>query len=683
MAETEVDNPETQRVPKKAGSGKRSGARASIQVSDIPLETDKAADMMAAASGEGRRRGGSAGGTVDAQKFSRAIRDANNKIIATRSAPPAMQDGTPLGDTYEIMTHEAQSEAEIKRDIQEARGGRKWILRVYDSNDNIIASKSLEVGGVPQLDPLMMGLDQGQEDGPMQPEQQELTEEEILEQTLARDPEIIKARKNLRLKQLQNDQEEEEAKSAEMRARRVAAERAAKGDSENGTNGNGKHKHRDDEDESDSKIMKAIELATAPLKAANERMERELAEEKRRTADKESKSERRAELEAMMAPLKAAQESTQKHLEAMLQKMNTPAPPTGPTTDTILAKLESLKTEIKSDTKDQIGAVMTSLTEKINTVATTLNTFMAKGSDPATQALIALATNGGKGGTAEKDPFHGLERALTVMQSLRGLTSPESSGPPDFPSFLVEKMAETTPEVLNFFREQRGAVPTKEDIDKMMRAAAMNMYTGLDEQMKKSLNEGFARLRGNQALPAAGPTPTATPASEVSVSAGAPSPQPGIVAFPGAAPAPAGSPSPAAPPPGTVLTPAQLFQSLDEKSRAEYAKRVNWILGGMLSEMKLGVREMAWPQKAHGNLPKPIIDQIVEVASDTDVHNIVKPYADPAITSQIWAYLAPSNPQSEWYQEWLAQGINWIKQAEGVELVEPTGEEPVTEDTPG
>lgn len=661
---------------------RKKGARASIQVSDIELEGQKAADVLDAASGGGGRRSRDAGGNVSerqaAQRFSRAVKDPNNKIIAARSSPSALPDGTALGDTMEIATHEGQSEEEIKRDIAEARGGKKWIVRVYSPEDQIIASKSVMVGGVPKMDP-MLDVDLTPEEDPQMEQGQELSDEELLEQTLARDPEIIKARKNLRLMQLKNEQEEEEAKAAELRARRVAAERAIKGEATGNGNGNGNGKHH--EDDEDDRLLKAIDAANAPLKEANAALQRRLEDAEKRNAEKESRAERRQELDAMMAPLKTAQESQQRALDQLVQKLN--APPAGPTSNDLLARLDAIKSEIKSDTKEQIAAITANLTEKISGVAQTLNTFMSKSNDPATNALIALATKGNGSGGAAPDPFVGLERAMGVMVKMKTMTGMESATtPPDFPSYLVEKMAEMTPEVLNFFKE-RGSLPTKEEVNAQMKTAAMKMYENLDASMKQALDEGFKRLQASRGLPTAAPAPSPMPAPEVSQAPVTPGSQPGVVSFPGAAPAPTptAAPAPTAAAQGPV-TPAQLFQSLNENDRKEYAKRVNWVLNGMLSEMKLGIREMHWPEKAHGNLPKPIVEQIVEASSDTDIYNIVKPYADPTVLSQIWAYLSPSNKQSDWYQDWLASGINWIKQAEGVELVEPpsSGEDPGVED---
>jgi hypothetical protein len=665
----------------------RKSARAKIEV-EGDVDPSKVGDVLDAASSR-RKDGPKDPEMAAAQKFARAIRNPAYRITATRSQPQTMRDGTPLGDTMDLAPHEALTEEEIKRDISEARGGRKWIVRVYNEGDTIVSSRALEIRGEPKLDPMELGGAELEPEGGGGRMEGEMSEVELLEEHLAKDPDIIKAKKKLALMRLENEEEEEKAKQAEVRARRAAAEREAKGEAE-AHRGNGNGKHADDDE--NSKLLKAIEAANGPLKEANAALQRRLDDAEKRNSEKELKAEQQRMIEAQTAPLKQMLEEQRQQTQTILAKLNAPPVQTGPTTDAILQKLDLMKSDIKNDTKDQILAVVNQLTSKIDTVATTLNTYMTKSNDPATTALISLATAGGKGGAAPVDPYAGLERALKALQSLKTVAGMDqtSTTPPDFPSFLVDKMAEMTPEVLNFFREQRGAIPTKEEMEQKMRDAAMKMYTTLDESMKKELNAGFQRLaqRGQAAptvaavVPAPVPAPPGPGAAPVTVGQGGTAPAPTVVSFPGGPPGPGAAPAPApapAPASDVVLTPTQLWAQLTEQDRVEYAKRVNWILTGMLHEMKLGIREMKWPEKAHGNLPKPLIEQIAEAKNDTDVHDAVKPYADPALLSAIWGYLGPSNPQHEWYQDWLATGINWIKKAEGYEFEE---EPPVTEDQP-
>jgi len=700
MAGAEAAEHEAPPAKEKKG-GK--GARASIQVDDIALDPEKAAGVLDAASG--RRRGGAGddrgGDRAAAQRFSKAIRDPNNRIIATRIQPQTTRDGSPLGDTLELHAHEAQTEDELKRDIQDARGGKKWIVRVYgpDDPERAIASRAMMIHGEPMLDPMSLEVDPRGGGHEMEVEQ-ELSPEEALEDHLAKDSEIIKARKRLALLRIESEEEEEQAKLAERRARRALADREAKGEDAGG-NGNGKSRHRD-EGEEDDHLKKVLDAQLGPMRQMNEQLQKDLAEEKRRNADKESRDERRRELEAMMAPLKASQEATQRTLDEFIRGQANKAP-TGPSQEYIGQQLATLKSDLQNNFTQQVTAavngVREGLTAKLDTLMQTVN-FMARTSkDPATQALISLATKGGTGGAADKDPFANLGKALEMVMKIQGMTGGNSTTtPPDFPSYLVEKMAEMTPEVLNFFRDARNAAPNKEEIDQKMRNAALQMYNQLNDSMKKELQDGFARIQQNrggqqpvlpqgsvvnvpQSTPPPVPAPAAGPAP-VSVAPTAPAAAPAPVAFPNSSARPADAGASASAPAGAPVTPDQLYASLPQKDRDEYAKRVNWVLGGLLNEMKLGIREMQWPAKAHGNLPKAIIDQIVEVSSDEMLHAVVKPWADPNVLAEIWKYLTPSHPQSEWYQEWLAQGVTWIKKAEGFEIEEEQPEAPVTEDSP-
>jgi hypothetical protein len=122
-----------------------------------------------------------------------------------------------------------------------------------------------------------------------------------------------------------------------------------------------------------------------------------------------------------------------------------------------------------------------------------------------------------------------------------------------------------------------------------------------------------------------------------------------------------------------VPTPAG---GLSPQAHAEYKKRVDWVLKGMIHEAELGIMQMQWPEKAYGNLPKAIVDKLVEAETDAQVHEAVKDYADPELLKRMWTFLEDAHPQHEWYREWLATGINWIKRASGA-IVE---DEPVTDD---
>jgi hypothetical protein len=113
-----------------------------------------------------------------------------------------------------------------------------------------------------------------------------------------------------------------------------------------------------------------------------------------------------------------------------------------------------------------------------------------------------------------------------------------------------------------------------------------------------------------------------------------------------------------------------------ESIDAETRDRVNWVLEGLLREMKLGVQEMQWPEKAFGALPKDILDRIVTANADRDIYDAISPWADTKLMEAIYSFLTDSNPQHEFYRKWVTAGINWMKdEATGGE--EEPSEEPI------
>ena len=101
--------------------------------------------------------------------------------------------------------------------------------------------------------------------------------------------------------------------------------------------------------------------------------------------------------------------------------------------------------------------------------------------------------------------------------------------------------------------------------------------------------------------------------------------------------------------------------------------RVNSVLHVVLRELQLGVNEMTWPELAFNDLPKDIRDRIVTASEDTHIYEAIKPWADPPLLDQVWAYLSETHANHEWYRKWLLAGVDWIK-------VAATGNLPVVED---
>jgi len=97
----------------------------------------------------------------------------------------------------------------------------------------------------------------------------------------------------------------------------------------------------------------------------------------------------------------------------------------------------------------------------------------------------------------------------------------------------------------------------------------------------------------------------------------------------------------------------------------------------MIHEIQLGQVAMKWPEKAYLELPGDIRDKIVAAEKAEELHDAVKPWADPTLLETLWNYLRVEHPKHEWNRKWLATGIDWMKTA-----ANEGGEEPVTEDAP-
>jgi hypothetical protein len=665
----DVETTETEPPKKK----KATRARVEIEGETTRTTVDDVIDTA------GGRKGGGGSSTAAPQKvrFERAIRDPNNKIVAKRIAPVATLDGEPLGDEYnDLLPHDGMTRDEIKRDLTEARGGKKWHVRVEDADGRVVCAETVIVPGEPKLEPGFEESGGGGMGG------EELETEETLEEQIARDPDIIRAEKDLRLLEIQKKREEREAELAEVKARRTAADRAAKGlpPISETTNGNG---HKSEE----AKFAEMIEKANAPLKAALAASEKALEEERARNRAREDKADRRAEQEALIAPLKAAQEQQAKTLEALLQKMNQPAAPTGPSIDTLMAKLDSMKTELRSDFTQQItnaiSGIKDGLNSKIDTLASSVNVLMAKGNDPATNALIQLARErGGQGGPTTQDPFAILTRGLETMKTLQTMTGTTNNGPQDFPSYLVDKVTGLAPDIMEFIREQQqnAQVVTKEVLEAKMKELGGKMWQGLDQTIKTEI--GKIRVVPQVATPTpapassapAGPPPPSVKPTPAPAGVGAPPPP--VSAAPGGAPPP---PTPAPAPAGNVPPTAAYPFGMTKDDFVQTQKRVGHVLKILYGEMRLGVQAFKWPEQAFAHLPKPIIDALIPASTDVEIKNIIEPFAEPQVLQDIWAFLSDAHPQHDWYRKWLTDGINWIKDA-AADQGSDEGGEPVVDE---
>ena len=658
---------------------KPKGARAKIEV-EGGIEDATAERVLKAAAGN--KDGGSVA-TATKAAFSKAVRNLDYRIFARRLSPQTLPDGANLGDEMEIPVTETLTEQEIIREISEARGGRRWHVRVVDEDDRPVSAKVVTVPGEPRLAPgfaddLGFGEQGGGEMEPGDPG-------DALEATLAADKDVIEAEKGVRLAEIearkrakQAEQEESDARIDEAKLRRDRMKRGLlPGEEPPHTNGNA----RKDDD-----LAAAIDKANAPLRD-------ELKRYQERDRERDSKDATKQMIEASVGPMNKALEAIQQQL-----RENATRKPEGRPVEELLRELQR---DMKADTAQQIqtmlGQIKSELTGKVDslaqTVATlnnTVNQLMlrppAAASDGgiAGKAIDALGKIAAKEGAAPADPFSGLERATNVMKNLaetKSIITGGTSQPTDFKSLVVEKIGGLSDRVVDVLEKRAGAGVSEDQIKGMFKEYGEKLWGALDATIK-------AEVRGAAARQTGAPPPGGVPHVVAAPGVQQGPPPPGVVAAPGVVPAPgvvvpAPQPSPVTVPPSNVpqivpaaapgapMTPAQrALAGTDVEKR----KRVDWVMAHLLRELDQGIIGMTWPKKAVDNLPKDILDKIVDAAKDTEVYVAVKPHADPQLLDSIWAYLADSHPNAKWNREWMNAGINWIKDALAPE--EPGGEIP-------
>lgn len=621
--------------------------------------------------------------------FSKAIRNTEWRIFAERLSPRQMPDGTPLEDVLEVPSYDSITENDVKKEIQQARGGTRWIARVIDVEDNnrVIATKLYVIGGDPIQEPSSVKNDQTGGPGAFQhgngfPEDEEPESPEEVEARVASeieaDPEVVAKKKQARL---------EELEMAKMRrdVERVKAEAEMK-------------RLRDENKPPDAQgndaMRRAIDEATRPLRESNEQLRKEL-DAKRATDESER------HLNAQLAPMKTA-------IDALTQKSNTPVQQ-GPSITELMGKLDTVKAEIKNDTTQQIAQALNNLSTKfeaqISNINTQLTSFINRpqeGGALATAAVSALTQIAIKkddgGGSRHSDPIETTRNVLGLVKDAQEITGGGSRGeatiPPDFPSFLVDRVTQLAPQVIEYLEKKQGGPIGREELQAMFKEYGIKMWQELDGTIKREVRGGLSQIAGRPRpglpVPAApspapsgpfAPPPPGAPGARLqsgipqAISPNAPPPSPEsppppsvpVVQFGGGQPAPQPVAAPA------PVAPMTADASLEKETR----DRVNWVLSGLLREMKLGVQEMQWPEKAYGNLPKDVLDRIVTASTDRDVYDAISPWVDQPTMDIIFSYVSDSNPQHEFYREWLTAGVNWIKAEAtgGNEPDEPEGPE--------
>ncbi len=682
---------------------KKGGSRAEIKIEGAVSEgtVEDALRLKAEKAGGGKKDSGK-------RKFATEIREPNNRIIAKRLTPAKTLEGKPLGDEYEMMTHDEMTESEIKSEIQQNRGGLKWHVRVLDDENQVICSKTLQIGGESKLDPLLEDLDQppGSDSRGQEEESEQVLEPEP-EEIIKNDPAVIEAQRKQRLLEIDNENlaieakhEELEAKREEARLRRDRARRGLlHGDMDNGKG----------EPDMQQAIDNAVEKSTAPLLLQIE--ENKKANERRAEDDK---------LEKRLQPI-------EKLLEELVKSKSEPKGE--PNSDVIQAieklgeTLDQGKANPNAEMVAAIRDMSTNVTQNLSALQSNLLTTMAKGGDDklGTAAITALTQLAVKQpGGAAADPFTAMGKTVEAMKGLmevKGTMEGKSeSVPRDFPSLVVERVTDLAPEVMSFFERQQkaGEAVTKEMMENKLREMGLKMWQGLEGTIKSEVRSGMGKLQvrpqpGQQPQPAAPgipqpaggqplPPPPGMGAQQQQPPIPAPAPQPPIPApapaqqsiqYPPQPPIPAPAPAQPSiqyPPQPPIPAPAPAQPQVQQQPQqpgqqalpapnldGEIRHRVNSILQIMHREIHMGVQGPTWPEAAFGNLPKDLIDRIVVANSDEQVYEAIKPWADQRLLDSIWGYISATNPKHEWYREWMTMGINWIKDA-------ATGHIPVVDD---
>jgi len=673
----EVETPEEPLVEEAPAKGKGRATRARVTLEgDVPTSTLQRVIPGDSSFPDVPTKAGK-------MSFSKAIRNTEWRIFAERLSPRQMPDGTPLEDVLEVPSYDSITENDVKKEIQQARGGTRWIARVIDVEDNnrVIATKLYVIGGDPIQEPSSVKNDQSggfqnrggngfpEDDGSESPEEAEARVASEIEA----DPQGREKKKQARIKELEIEamRQDVERMKAEAEMRRIREE------------------NKPPDAKGDDSMRRAIDEATRPLRESNEQLRKEL--DAKRAADE---SERH--LNSQLAPMKTA-------IDALIQKSNVP-PQQGPSITELMGKLDTMKAEIKNDTTSQIAQALNNLSTKfeaqISNINTQLTAFMSRPQDGgalATAAVgaltqIAIKKDDG-GGSRHSDPIETTRNVLGLVKDVQevtgGGTKGEASMPPDFPSFLVDRVTNLAPQVIEYLERKQGGPVSREELTAMFKDYGIKMYQELDGTIKREMRAGLQKVSG-QPRPALQPVPAlSAPRPFNPAPPGAPGAkmQPGI---PQAISPNAPPPSPEFPPPPSVPTvqfgggqpapqpvaaPAPVApMTADASIEKETGDRVNWVLGLLVREMKMGVQEMQWPDKAYGNLPKDIIDRIVTASTDKDIYDAISPYADPAIMETIFGYVSESNPQHDFYREWLIAGVKWIK-----EEATGAGEEPEPE----
>jgi hypothetical protein len=587
------------------------------------------------------------------QKFQELLRNPRNKIAAKRIAPKTWSQGEKKYDCEDVVElPPPMTLDEVAQHLKENYGGKKWNVRVFDEDGEVLDAKNIDVPGnpiinadameqfnVPSVEDLSFDEDEGRED--------------------MRSP----IDREIESKQKEGKALELEEMNARLRARIAQLE----------GKGNGQHK-----EPSEETTKKSIEAALASQQAKHDTEMKEF----RAAQDKESMERRMTDgFNRQMSDLR----------ELITKK---PDDAGGAIRD-VLSRIDTLKLEFSGQLKDTLNSYKDSTSQQINSLEKHFTSQVAALQQAVTaqanhrpenpiRDVIPLLTSSIEKSTkgyqdimaplmtailtkseVEAAPSNPVKDTIELLQLTGAIPGPNSQ-PKDFGNRVVDFAEKMAPDVLNFIEKERtrGAELTKEAVQNQLKLIAQKISNDVSQHASQTIRQ-IAAQRGLPA-PQPQPQPQPQPAQVQQVQQVQPVQQ---------VQQPAPVQQVAASPVGQVTPEEQAryaqrhiserHEEAEEESEGEeelspeeeMAARVNDTLAVLDREMVVRPKKITWTRFAWDNLPGDVLDKVVFANDDMDVYEAVKPYADEELTNRVWGRIK-AKPDAK---EFIVAGINQIK----------------------
>lgn len=588
------------------------------------------------------------------QKFQDILRNPRNKIAAKRISPKTWQAGDKkydCEDTVELpppMTLE-----EIGQHLKENYGGKKWNVKVFDEDGEVLDAKNIDVPGnpiinadameqfeVPSVEDLGLG---GDDDDAQSPVDREIETKQKEGKALELDEQNAKLRKRI----------------AELEGK---------------SNGHLK-------ESSEEAAKKAIDAALASQQAKH---------------DAEMKTFREAQEKESMERRLTEGFNTQ---IAGLKELITKKPDEGGGVRDVLSRIDTLKLEFNGNLKDTLGSYKEATNQQINSLEKHFTAQVAalqqsitaqanhKPESPFKDVVPLITASIEKSSAGYKDvigpllaamtqrneseaapPPNPLKETIELLQLTGAMQSPNSQ-PKDFGNRVVDFAEKMAPDVLRFVERERaeGRAVTETAIQNQLKLIAQKISKDVSEHAGKTIQQ-IAAQRG---LPAPQPQPAQQQVVQQQVVQQQPVQQVAPNQIPNQNPvgqitqeeqaryARGNIRTEAPPPPHDEEPEAEETEEPDEdlSPEEEMSARVNDTLALLDREMVVRPKKITWTRFAWDNLPGDVCDKIVYANNDMDVYEAVKPFADEELANKIWNRIK-AKPDAK---EFIVAGINQIK----------------------